>query len=298
MTETQTTIAVLLRLVNDPRPPARVSTEGARIRTRGIRQIPNPSDLTALEEALVLAGPLKATVTVFGYGDRRTDDLLRLGLSMGATRAVRLGGEGLEWGDNAANARLLERTLLILNPVIFVAGDRMLDRGDAPAVAMASARRDIPVVNRVLSADLKGDTLEVLRKADRGGRQRVRTPLPCTLLVAEEAREVGYPSLDSVMASLESQVEVWGIPDLGLPEHAIGKAGSYLEAGRFITPRPDPVRVTTPDAALPVFERIISLLSGGIAAREGKIHSGSTDDTVDGLMQVFAAAGLLPGSAP
>jgi len=293
MTE-QKTIAVLLRLANDPRPPARIATEGARIRSRGIRQIPNPADLTALEEALALAAPLKATVVVFGYGDWRMDDLLRLGLSLGATRAVRLGGEGMEWGDATANARLLERTLQILDPVLFVTGDRMVDRGDAPAVAMATARRSIPTVNRVLTSTLKTDGLEVLRKADRGGRQRVRTPLPCALLVAGEAREVSYPPLESVMASLETKIEFWGLPELGLSEHAIGKAGSYLEAGRFVTPRPDPIRVVTPDATLPAFERIISLLSGGIAAREGKMHLGSADDAVTGLMRVFASAGLLP----
>jgi electron transfer flavoprotein beta subunit len=293
MTE-QKTIAVLLRLANDPRPPARIATEGARIRSRGIRQIPNPADLTALEEALALAAPLKATVVVFGYGDWRMDDLLRLGLSLGATRAVRLGGEGMEWGDATANARLLERTLQILDPVLFVTGDRMVDRGDAPAVAMATAWRSIPTVNRVLTSTLKTDGLEVLRKADRGGRQRVRTPLPCALLVAGEAREVSYPPLESVMASLETKIEFWGLPELGLSEHAIGKAGSYLEAGRFVTPRPDPIRVVTPDATLPAFERIISLLSGGIAAREGKMHLGSADDAVTGLMRVFASAGLLP----
>ena len=298
MSDTQKTIAVLLRLASDPRPPARLSTEGARIRNRGIRQIPNPADLSALEEALALAGPLKATVTVFGFGDRRLDDLLRLGLSLGATRAVRLGGEGVERGDAATNARLLARALLIIDPVIFITGDRMVDRGDDPAPTLAAALRDLPTVSRVLNASIKTDSLEALRKSDRGGRQRVRTPLPCALTVAVDAHEVSYPPLEAVMTSLEAKVEVWGLPELGLPEHAIGMAGSYLEAGRFITPRPDPIRVATPDANLPTFERILSLLSGGIAAREGKMHLGSADDAVNGLMKVFASAGLLPEGTP
>lgn len=293
MTE-QKTIAVLLRLASDPRPPARLSTEGARIRSRGIRQIPNPADLTALEEAVAMAAPLKATVTVFGFGDRRVDDLLRIGLSLGATRAVRLGGEGVERGDAAANAKLLARALQIINPTVFLSGDRLVDRGDDSAPALAAALRDFPLVRQVLATICKADTVEVLRKSDRGGRQRVRSPLPCALLVAGEAREVSYPPLEAVMASLEAKVEVWGLPELGLPEHAIGKAGSYLEAGRFITPRPDPIRVATPDATLPAFERIISLLSGGIAARGGKMHLGSANDAVNGLMKVFASAGLLP----
>ena len=293
MTE-QKTIAVLLRLASDPRPPARLSTEGARIRSRGIRQIPNPADLTALEEALAMAAPLKATVTVFGIGDKRVDDLLRLGLSLGATRAVRLGGEGVDRGDVAANAKLLARALLIIGPAIFLTGDQLADRGDDAAPALAAALRNLPAVSRVLATLCKADSVEVLRKSDRGGRQRVRSPLPCALLVAGEAREVSYPPLEAVMASLEAKVEVWGLPELGLPEHAIGKAGSYLEAGRFIIPRPDPIRVATPDATLPAFERIISLLSGGIAARGGKMHLGSANDAVNGLMKVFASAGLLP----
>ncbi len=297
MTE-QKTIAVLLRLASDPRPPVRLSTEGARIRSRGVRQIPNPADLTALEEALALAAPLKATVTVFGFGDRRLDDLLRLGLSLGATRAVRLGGEGVERGDAAANARLLARALLIIDPILFISGDRMVDRGDDPAPALAAALRGLPLVSRVVAASLKADAMELLRKSDRGGRQRVRSPLPCALLVAEEAREVSYPPLEAVMASLETKVELWGLPELGLPEHAIGKGGAYLQAGRFVTPRPDPIRTTTPDAALPTFERIVSLLSGGLAPREGKIHQGSTDDAVNGLMRLFASAGLIPQETP
>jgi electron transfer flavoprotein beta subunit len=290
----QKTIAVLLRLTSDPRPPARLSTEGARIRSRGIRQIPNPSDLSALEEAVALAKSLKAPVTVFGFGDKRVNDLLRLGLSLGATRAVRLGGEGVERGDSAANAKLMARALQIINPTLFLTGDRMIDRGDDPAPALAAALRDLPTVNRVLEVSFKSDSVEILRKSDRGGRHRVRTALPCALLVDGEAREVSYPPLEAVMASLEAKIEVWGLPELGLPEHAIGKAGSYLEAAGFTTPRPDPIRVVTPDANLPTFERIISLLSGGIAARAGKMHHGSTHETVNGLMTVFASAGLLP----
>ena len=42
-------ILVLLREVSDPRPPARVITRGAGISDRGLRRIPNPADLVALE---------------------------------------------------------------------------------------------------------------------------------------------------------------------------------------------------------------------------------------------------------
>jgi hypothetical protein len=39
---------------------------------------------------------------------------------------------------------------------------------------------------------------------------------------------------------------------------------------------------------------VILFFSGGIAARDGKMHLGSADDAVNGLMRVFTSAGLLP----
>jgi electron transfer flavoprotein beta subunit len=54
--------------------------------------------------------------------------------------------------------------------------------------------------------------------------------------------------------------------------------------------------VVTPDANLPAFERILSLLSGGIKPRAGKVHAVSPEATVDMLLEIFKAEGLIGGS--
>ena len=120
----------------------------------------------------------------------------------------------------------------------------MVDRGDDPAPALAAALRDLPTVRpdprRVHQGRLAGGPPQSRPRGTAAGQD---SPLPCALLVAGDAREVSYPPLEAVMASLEGDGRrSWGLPELGLPEHAIGKAGSYLEAGRFVTPpaRPDP----------------------------------------------------------
>ncbi len=82
---------------------------------------------------------------------------------------------------------------------------------------------------------------------------------------------------------------------LGLPFWEVGATGAYLPSAEFGVPRPDPVRVVTPDAELPAFERIISLLSGGIKAREGKVYKGSADDAAEELFRIFCEEGLVPG---
>jgi electron transfer flavoprotein beta subunit len=92
---------------------------------------------------------------------------------------------------------------------------------------------------------------------------------------------------------LSKNIETWDLSHLGLPFWTIGAAGAYLAAADFGVPRPDPTRVVTPDPSLPAFERILSLLSGGIKARSGKVNTLSADETTKALMNIFREEGLL-----
>lgn len=284
-------ILVLLREVNDPRPPARVITRGAAISERGLRRLPNPADLAALEEALCLKDRLGARVTVLAIGPSRLDDTLRLACSMGADRAIRFRDHGLEGGDAVADARCLSRIVTILSPSLIFTGNRLPDRGDDPVPALAAAAAGIPCIAAAVSLRLGPDGAAVLRKGDRGGRQEVTAPFPCAILFEEEMTP-RYPSVEAITRALSAPLETWDLTHLGLPFWEVGATGAYLTTAEFGVPRPDPVRVVTPDARLPAFERILSLLSGGIKAREGKTHALSADETVAGLWRIFTEEGL------
>jgi electron transfer flavoprotein beta subunit len=95
-----------------------------------------------------------------------------------------------------------------------------------------------------------------------------------------------------VTAAVAASVEKWDLAALGLPFWEVGASGAILPLAEFGVPRPDPVRVVTPDAQLPAFERIISLLSGGIKSREGRLHSGTLDETVAGIWQILVEEGV------
>lgn len=291
MPDKKLNILVLLRESSDPRPPARVITRGAAISDRGLRRVPNPADLAALEEALCLKDRVGATVTVLAVGPARLDDTLRLAFSMGADRGIRFWDHGLEGGDAVADARVLSRIMTILVPTLVFTGNRLADRGDDPVPALAAAVNGMPSIAAAVSLTLKTGWVEVLRKGDRGGRQVVTVPFPSTILF-EESRSPRYPSVEAVTEALTANVETWGLADLGLPFWEIGATGAYLTTAEFGVPRPDPVRVVTPDAKLPAFERILSLLSGGIKAREGKQHALSVDDTAEGLWRILGEEGL------
>jgi electron transfer flavoprotein beta subunit len=286
-------ILVLLREVSDPRPPARVITRGAGISERGLRRLPNPADLAALEEAVAIKEKVGARVTALVIGPDRLDDTLRLAFSMGADRGIRFWDHGLDGSDAVADARILAHFIAVLAPTLVITGNRLLDRGDDPAPAMAAAVADLPCIGAAVSLTLAKEGVEVLRKGDRGGRQVVEAPLPCAVLF-EEGAVSRYPSVEAVTAALAAPIEEWEAADLGLPFWELGATGAYLAPAEYGQPRPDPVRVATPDAQLPAFERILSLLSGGIKAREGRTHFVPAEETAAGLWRIFGEEGLIP----
>ena len=286
-------IVVLLRETCDPRPPARLNPDGFSVRDRGLRRIVNPADLCALEQGLKLAELYKGSVTAVTIGPRHQDDQLRLALSMGAGRAVRVWDSHLAGGDNSADATLLERVIAILQPDYFLTGHRLADRGADPVPALAAARLGIPCVSAALNVKQRDNVIEVLRKCDRGARQVIATSAPCSLLFAEGCCELRYPDQQALMAALEQPIETWGFAELGLPVAAVGSAAALLGKERCSFPRANPRRVVTPDASLPAFERILALLSGGLKPREGKQQQLSAEQTADALIKIFSQEGLL-----
>ena len=292
MPDNKLDILVLLRESSDPRPPASVTVRGAAISERGLRRMPNPADLAALEEALCLKDTLGARVTVLAVGPERLDDTLRLAYSMGADRAVRFWDHGMEGGDAVADTRVLARIVTILSPSLVFTGNRLTDRGDDPVPALAAAATAMPCIAASVSIVPKNEGVEVQRASDRGARQNVIATLPCMVLF-EEVRTPRYPSIEALTFAVSANIENWDLTHLGLPFWEIGAAGACLAAADYGTPRPDPVRVVTPDPSLPAFERILSLLSGGIKARAGRMHTLSNEETVQRLLEIFTAAGLL-----
>jgi len=297
MADNSLRILVLLREACDPKPPARLTADGFGVRDRGLRQIANPADLSALEMALRLVAERKGTVTAVAIGPRRMDDHLRLALAMGANHGVRVWDAALKGGDACADARVLARLIEIIGPDLIFTGNRLLDRGDDPAPALAAASRGLPCVSAALVAHCRPGAVEVLRKSDRGGRQKVSAHPPCMLLFETASCEPRYPDQAAVMNALQERIETWGLAELGLPAWEVGAAGAVLGRERCSFPRANPQRVVTPDPNLPAFERILALLSGGIKPREGKVHALTPEATVEKLLEIFRAEGLIGGSS-
>ncbi len=292
-------LVVFLREVLDPRPPVRLAGGGAWVREPGVRRLVNPADLEALEEALALAARRAGRVTAVAVGPGRClEEALRWALAAGAHRAIRVDAPGLWEGDAVSWARVLGRVLEILAPDLVLTGASLLDRGDDPAPALAAARAGLFHCGPVVSVRLGDGEVAATRKAGRGAREVVALPLPCLLLTAEGLRAPRQPDLDAVLAAAEAPVQTWGLPELGLPERALGLHAARLRPDRLAAPRPDPRPVPTPDPGAPAFERTRALLAGGISPRAGRVREADPAGVVEGLIRIFEEEGLLPGADP
>lgn len=286
-------VVVLVREVRDPRLPVRLAGNGATVRSTGLRHVVNPADLSAIEVAVGLSGA-HSTVTAVAVGDEGLDDALRLALAMGASRAIRIWDESIRGGDALAESRVLRRVLEVLRPSLFLTGSRLLDRGDDPAAALAAAGVGMACAGGALSLAIEGEQAEVVRKAEKGWRQRVQFRLPGAVLVDAAAAEPRYPDLPAVLSALGATVEAWGLGELGLPAWELGSDGAALRPAGLAFPRSDPLRVETPDPALPAHERVRALFSGGIRPRAGRIHFGGAQESVRRISDILAEEGLLP----
>nr|WP_321398087.1 hypothetical protein [uncultured Desulfobacter sp.] len=289
MANDQLNIVALLRVCRDPRPAAGVKDGGFAIKDRDVRTMLNPSDLGALEKALQLKDKHGGRLTVLAMGSQGVEEYLRMGLSMGGDRAVRISDRVIMGCDDTGVSRVLSRAFDILAADVICTGNMLEDRGFDALFPLAAARSNISCVQNVLTAEVQGDGLQIFRATDHGARQRVKTSLPAALTFTGSV-DVRYPGIDALVEAENTPIEVWGTPELGLTPMG---APTTMPAG-YGTPRPDPVRVVTPDPHLPAFDRILALLSGGVTARQGEVHRLGADETADELMALFKKIALLP----
>ncbi len=281
-------IMVLLRSVRDPKVPAAPSSSGFGIRERGARHIMNPADRSALVFVLDAARENGAKITVVSYETSCSEDVLREALAMGVDRAVLLQGFNQDSTDTMVEGKILARLVQLLGCGLVCTGTRLTDRGAAMAPAVAASLLEWCCVHSVVGAEIGSKTVSVMKKSDRGGRQEVTAPLP-TFLLFEEVAESIYPGVEQLLGSRDAELETWTLSDIGMSLLHGSAFTSYTRLVGTSISRPRPVAVTTPDPGLPAFERILSLLEGGIKTREGKLRFLTAAETADRLLATVQA---------
>ena len=209
-------IVVILGRVLDPAGIV-VNRRRGRIFVNREEYVMQPAGACALEAALQIKDGGDAEVIALPRGLLPNDDVLRQALSMGADRAINLGGDGLGGADDAVMARVLKAVVERLGGVdLILTGATTLDTGQSQLG---------PRLAGVLGWPQIVTSLQVRKSADRevqavirqeGEYATVEADLPAVVTVHPGALKPRYPDGVRLINAYRDAgaVEQWDIAEV------------------------------------------------------------------------------------
>ena len=256
----------------------------------------NPNDAAALGAALDLKS-LDTTdsveITAVSIGPERIENYLRQALALGTDKAVRIWGEDFRGLSPWRKSRLLSAFVSLPGVDLVLTGARSMDTSNAQVGSLIATRLGLPCVSSVVRFEINPDSgiLHFTKDLGRGKREVVACSLPAVVTVKGEDTGLPYPSLDRLIESRQSAIEVLSLSDLTLNTAEFNQEPTRMTA--LMAPRPRPRRVATPESSLPAFDRILKLLEGGISRRQGKMLEGSPSELADQLFELLVDEGVI-----
>ncbi len=278
-------IAVLVRNVVDCRIPLPVDEFGEKPLLEGMINIVNPGDWLALDYALNSL-PVRGdkSVTALSLGDKESEETLRWCRAAGAQRVLRIWDSALAGADQLGKGKTLAAALARVEPDLVLCGDNCLDQMLSLLPGVAAAAAGISYVPGVTTIErLEKETAVVVRKLEKGRRERVHVRLPAVIALVDGGDSL-YPDLPDSVAAFSETVPCIDLAGLGLSAENTGERANLAHTVSLRLARPVPVRPVTPDPNLPAEQRLRKILQGGVARKQGEIASGSPEQLADRII--------------
>ena len=209
-------ILVPLKRVPDPDTRIRIKPDGSAVDLDGVKFAVNPFDAIALEEALRIkekVGDVEVVVATIG-GDECVEQL-RVGLAMGADRALRVKTtDGL---DSLAIAKVLTAIYRREQPAFVLMGKQAIDDDSNQVGQMLAALLGIGQATFVSKLELIEDNSKARcgRETD-GGIETVTVRLPAVITSDLRLNEPRYVSLPGIMKARKKPLEETTLAGLGV----------------------------------------------------------------------------------
>lgn len=208
-------------------------------RSRAV-QVLNPEDLHALEAGLTLASQKQGSVTVLSMGPDGCEAVLREGIGMGATNAVRVTDDSFVGSDTLITADVLKTAINHLGKfdAIFC-GANSIDGNTSQIAGKLGAMLNIGTLTNASSIEFKEDEIEISRKAGTG-YEKLSASFPLICSVTNDVNEPRSVSMKGRMAAKKAEIQVLdntvlGIKDLKSPSRVDSLfAPEKLKVGSFV----------------------------------------------------------------
>ena len=250
----------------------------------------NPLDMVALEAALeTKEGRGSGLVTCFSMATPSRVKQVRNCLAMGGDKAVLIWDDRFAESDGLATASVLAAAIKRTDFDLILCGKEALDTENGIVGPSIAAILDIPHVSAVTRMEIQdgGRKALVHRALERGAREVLECSLPALFTVHQTMNTPRYPGFSSSLAALEQEIPVWGLEDLDLGEHEVGRQGSLTRIQDFSLPRPRPKVALRVDSSLSPSERIKLLVSGGMGEKKGDVLEGDPRELAKKVVELI-----------
>ena len=209
-------ILVPFKRVPDPDTRIRVKPDGSGLDLDGVKFSANPFDAIALEEALRIKERIGAAeLVVVSIGGEEVAEPLRVGLAMGADRALLVRSE-LEL-DPLAIAKILVAVYRRERPSFVLMGKQAIDDDSNQAGQMLAALLDIGQATFVSKLELlENNTKARCGRETDAGIETVVVKLPAVITTDLRLNEPRYVSLPGIMKARKKPLEELSLADLGV----------------------------------------------------------------------------------
>ncbi len=197
-----------------------IAADGTSIKTDAVKWVMNPYDEFAVEEAIRIREKEGGSVTVLSAGTEKAKETLRVGLAMGADKAVLISDPAVAGCDGLGIARLLTAAIRDLPYDLIIAGQRAVD-DDGYLVGQALAENlQIPAVTLVVKEEISDGKIRCHRTVE-GGTVVLEAPLPALITTQRGLNEPRYASLPGIMKAKKKPIDEKSPADLGIDADAL-----------------------------------------------------------------------------
>ena len=229
-------LIVLIKQVPDPERSAGMKEDGTMDRERS-KNIVNPYDMNALEEALRIKEMYGGKVTTISMGPLQGEEALRETLVRGADEAILVSDRKLGASDTLATAYALSCAIKkASNYDLIFCGMQAIDGDTAQVGPQIAERLGLPQVTYAEKIEIKNKEL-VVRRVVEGGYEIVRSPYPALITVTNTANEPRLGSLLNVQKACQKEIPLWDAAYIEVDEAKVGREGSPTKVKKIERPQ-------------------------------------------------------------
>jgi electron transfer flavoprotein beta subunit len=207
----------------------RVDPTSHMLNRSDVRSEINPPDMNALEFALAIKDRWGAQVDILSMGPVFVDQILRVGLAMGADHIYLLSDKEFAGADTLATTYTLAKGIEKIGPVdLIICGEESSDGATGQVPAGVAEWMEISQLTQIDQLEIRPESRVARgRRPIQGGFQIWEVPLPAVASIkvaSNEPRFIDYRIKEEAYSP--GRLTIWTRHDLPVDERKIGLTGS------------------------------------------------------------------------